>query len=199
MRQHGRTAQSGFTLVELLTAVAILLIGIVAVAQMVPAALTSNLRNRVDSTALIVAQRELEQMAAQPLNVQAIAGLGHYNFQDSDGALAYLGPTIPALVTRAGCPVFDARSTPAQPPDIRIDFRQPANLCGPGYQRYVNWVWNQATGDTQTIDLRWHVIVYNQGAFPARKLIIIAGRAVGAAAPPGLPANLYTVVGRSGG
>ena len=187
---HVRRRAAGFTMIEMLIAVTILLIGIVAVAQMVPAAMRSNLRNRVDSTALIVAQRELEQMTAQSLNVEAAFGLGHYNFTDRDGALVYVGSTLGAVIQRNGCPLLA---------DGRIDFSQPAANCPVGYQRYVSWVWNQTTGDTQTVDLRWHVITFNVGGFPARKLIIIAGRAASREVPAGLPANLHAVVGRPSG
>lgn len=186
--------QAGFTMIELLIAVAVLLIGIVAVAELIPAALRSNLRNRVDSTALIVAQRELDQMAAQPLNVEVAFGTGHYNFVDADGALTYLGSTLGANIQRNGCQLLTDPNG-----RVRIDFTLPANACERGYQRYVQWVWSQATGDTQTIDLRWHVITYNPGGFPARKIIVIAGRAVGGTVPPSLPANLQLVVGRPAG
>lgn len=182
--------QSGFTMIELLVSIALLLVGIVAVAKLVPTALQSNLRNRIDSTALIVAQRELEQIAAQSLNVESALGLGHYNFVDSDGALVYLGQVSVANIQRNGCPLL---------PDGRIDFTQPAAACPAGYQRYVSWVWNRTTGDTQTIDLRWHVITWNVAGFPARKLFVIGGRAVGTTDVVSAPANLTLVVGRPGG
>ena len=49
-------AAAGFTMIELLIAIVILLIGVVAVAQLVPNAIRSDFRNRYDSTALILAQ-----------------------------------------------------------------------------------------------------------------------------------------------
>ena len=47
-----RNSQRGFTLVEVLMAIVILLVGIVAVAQLVPASISSNSANRNDSTSL---------------------------------------------------------------------------------------------------------------------------------------------------
>ena len=44
-------------MVELLIAIMIMLVGIVAVAKLVPQAIDSNFKNRNDSTALIAAQR----------------------------------------------------------------------------------------------------------------------------------------------
>ena len=52
---------------EMLLATLILLVGLVAIAQLVPATILLNFRNRTDSSALVFAQRELDQMLAQPL------------------------------------------------------------------------------------------------------------------------------------
>jgi prepilin-type N-terminal cleavage/methylation domain-containing protein len=63
-----RKHQRGFTLTEVLIAIVILLVGIVAVAQLVPASIGSNSANRNDSSALVFAQREMDQFLLQPLN-----------------------------------------------------------------------------------------------------------------------------------
>lgn len=63
-----RRGQSGFTLIEVLMAIVILLVGIVAVAQLVPASIGTNSANRNDSSALVFAQREMDQFLSQPLN-----------------------------------------------------------------------------------------------------------------------------------
>jgi|SRR5271155_4247379 len=60
--------QRGFTLVEVLIAIVILLVGIVAVAQLVPASIGSNSANRNDTSALVFAQRQMDQFLNQPLN-----------------------------------------------------------------------------------------------------------------------------------
>jgi prepilin-type N-terminal cleavage/methylation domain-containing protein len=60
--------QRGFTLTEVLIAIVILLVGIVAVAQLVPASISSNSTNRNDSSALVFAQRQMDQFLLQPLN-----------------------------------------------------------------------------------------------------------------------------------
>ena len=60
--------QRGFTLVEVLVATIVLLTGVVAVAQLVPIAVTANNVSRRDSTALVIAQRELAQMLKQPVS-----------------------------------------------------------------------------------------------------------------------------------
>ena len=52
--------QRGFTLIEMLVATLIMLIGLVAAAQLVPFAIQLNTANRYDSTALVIAQRQME-------------------------------------------------------------------------------------------------------------------------------------------
>jgi prepilin-type N-terminal cleavage/methylation domain-containing protein len=59
--------QRGFTLVEVLMAIVILLVGIVAVAQLVPASIGTNSANRNDSSALVFAQRQMDRFLSQPL------------------------------------------------------------------------------------------------------------------------------------
>jgi len=59
--------QRGFTLMEVLVATIVLLTGIVAVAQLVPVAVTANNNNRRDSSASVIAQRELAQFLQLPV------------------------------------------------------------------------------------------------------------------------------------
>lgn len=61
--------EGGFTLIEVLLAIVILLVGVVAVAQLVPASIGSNSTNRNDSSALVFAQRQMDLFLSQPLNV----------------------------------------------------------------------------------------------------------------------------------
>jgi len=75
--------QSGFTLLELAVATLILMVGIAGVVQLVPASQQSNFTNRVDTTAMVFAQREMDQMIAQPLASSA--------FNDADLRAINLG------------------------------------------------------------------------------------------------------------
>jgi prepilin-type N-terminal cleavage/methylation domain-containing protein len=85
--------QRGFTLIEVLIAIVILLVGIVAVAQLVPASIGSNSANRNDSSALVFAQREMNQFLLQPLNMS----ISPPAFIDAEGNTCNLGdPTQPS-------------------------------------------------------------------------------------------------------
>jgi prepilin-type N-terminal cleavage/methylation domain-containing protein len=176
MRQqlkHGfPLSQAGFTLVELLVSIVILLVGIVAAAQLVATAIDFNLRNRYDSTGLIVAQRQLEQMVRQPLTVKGGASVTDYNFTDTDGVVCYIGavpnpetapPTQAAPgPVQSGCPVVNGF----------MGFAAPCTATG--YFKVVN-------AGANSYDVRWNVVtIYgnNNGKIgPVQKRITIAARA----------------------
>jgi len=67
-RSNSRYTEHGFTLTEMLIATAIILVGLVAVAQLVPASVMLNSNNRSNATALVLAQRQLEAMREVSLN-----------------------------------------------------------------------------------------------------------------------------------
>jgi len=102
-----RAKQCGFTLTELTIAMLVLMFGVVAVMQLVPAAMQANLRNRYDTTTVVLAQRELDQMVTQPLSAA--------NFTDADGRVIALGhATQPNVLV--GSPVIVVGNL------VRVDF-----------------------------------------------------------------------------
>jgi len=80
-RAIAKASQRGFTLVEMLIATVIVIVGLVAVAQLVPTSVMMNAYNRNDGTALVVAQRQMEALRAQPL--------ASTTFSDSTGLACY--------------------------------------------------------------------------------------------------------------
>lgn len=62
-----KSSATGFTLVEMVFAVALLGIAVLGLSLSIPVAVQSNTRNRVDSEASTLVQRLLEQIVAQPL------------------------------------------------------------------------------------------------------------------------------------
>jgi prepilin-type N-terminal cleavage/methylation domain-containing protein len=158
LRRSSRRNQRGFTLIELMLASVILLVGIVAVAQMVPASILSNATNRNDSSAMVFGQRELNQMMNQPLSSKV-----------------YLdGPGLPC---NAGCNLGDPAQpsgTPVGSPVI-LDFnRRPIINFGvdpvAGYSlTYADL--NDPYGTTY--DMRWAVITtVNNGAVFSKRFIL---------------------------
>ncbi|HTT32220.1 MAG TPA: prepilin-type N-terminal cleavage/methylation domain-containing protein [Methylomirabilota bacterium] len=157
-----RKTQDGFSILEMLLATVILLVGLVAIAQLVPASILMNFRNRTDSSALVFAQRELDQMIAQPLNPPSSPP----SFTDSYGNLCYLGdPTQPnqpvgtnVLLGLNNAPIIDFTSSVA---NYNFTSQDPTDPSGVTY------------------DVRWAVITTGNGTTASSKRFILGVRQVG--------------------
>ena len=103
-------SQRGFTLTEMLIATLVVMVGLVAVAQLVPTSVMLNTNNRNDGTALVFAQKQLEALREQPLsNITFADPLG---VTCPSGTTCKLGdPTQPKQLI--GCPIaLSASGTP---------------------------------------------------------------------------------------
>ena len=160
--------QRGFTLIEMMIAVVMILVGLVAVAQLVSASIFLNTANRDDSTSIVLAQNELNQFVGQPLsNTTYTDNLGN-NCTISGAAGQF-----------SGSPVTSSS-----------DNRQIINFASatvPGYS--FTWIdVNDPSG--ARYDVRWAVYTF---ANNAGKRFIIGARKTGGNRPF-LPVNLDTVV-----
>lgn len=169
--------QKGFSILEMLLATVILLVGLVAVAQLVPATILLNYRNRADSSALVFAQRQLDQMLDQPLSATS--------FQDVLGNTCQLGnPATPNVVQGASVVPINNQTF--------INFSNPPPSPYPtnGY----GFLYPDPTDPNgTTYDVRWAVIVTGNGSVPASKRFILGVRQLGGNGYF-LPITLDTVV-----
>ena len=143
--------QDGFSVLEMIVASAILMVGIVSVVQLVPASLKNSVGNRMDTMATVVAQRELDQMLSQPLSVNA--------FLDRDRNLVSLDGTAGS----GAAVVMSGQST-------IIDFSAGTPPAGFYIPSYVDS--NDLTGPS--FELRWAVFpqVNNVGTVVSKRIII---------------------------
>lgn len=159
-RSNSRYTERGFTLTEMLIATAIILVGLVAVAELVPASVMLNSNNRSNATALVLAQRQLEAMMevrlatttfSDPLGVLCPSGL-----------TCYLGdPTQPLQIV--GCTVVPGSSPPL------IDFSA-SPVSGYSFT-YIDP--NDPFGASN--DVRWAVITFTNplnNAVTGRRIIL---------------------------
>ncbi len=173
--------QRGFTLIEMLLATVIILIGLVAVAQLVPTSVLLNSNNRSDATALVFAQHVLEAMRNQPLST--------LSYTDPQGETCGFGdvcnlgdPTQPSILV--GNPVNSTGGSPI------IDFSA-SPLAGYGYT-YVDP--NDPLG--ATYDVRWAVVTRtNLSGIVTSKRFILGVLRRGMKTPT-LPITLDTMVSR---
>jgi len=156
-------AQRGFSILEMMLATILLLVGLVAVAQLVPASILMNYRNRTDSSALVFAQRQLDQMLDQPLTANS--------FTDALGNTCSLGdPTQPNVPVGSSVGTLNNQTI--------IVFNSPNPPLAPtnGYGfTYADP--NDPSGTTY--DLRWAVIITGSGGRASSKRFILGVRQVG--------------------
>lgn len=187
------TRQLGFTLVEMLIATVIVLIGLVAVAQLVPASALLNSANRNDGTALVFAQKEMEFIREQPLGVPVAPPP---TFSDPAGVLCPastacgLGdPTQPqppnAFVGNpiiwGATPIIDFSG--AQVPGYGFTYTDPNDPFGASY------------------DVRWAVMTFTNSALANPPNVIVGRRIVlgvfrRGMRTPSLPITLDAMVGK---
>jgi Tfp pilus assembly protein PilV len=166
MRRKKRTSdreQRGFTLIEALLATIVMLVGLVAIAQLVPISLTINSGNRSDSTALVIEQRVLEQMLDQPLTVATCTAPACPDAQATSWNLG----NVASARTIVGSPVTVVNNSPA------IDFS--AGQV-PGYS--FNYI-DPEDPYGATYDVRWAVVTYVNGSVVTGKRFLLSSRQVG--------------------
>ena len=137
LRTGNKGRQDGFTLLELAVATLILMVGIAGVVQLVPASQNSNLSNRLDTTAMVFAQREMDQIINQPLTSAT--------FTDADGRVINLGSQT-VTNTLLGNPVIMQGTTPildftaAPVAGYNFIFSDPNDLTDPAGANYrMRW------------------------------------------------------------
>jgi prepilin-type N-terminal cleavage/methylation domain-containing protein len=175
-----RLSQRGFTLMELLVATVIILVGLVAVAQLVPTSVLMNSNNRNDGTALVFGQHELEAMRAVPLSQSA--------FSDPQGILCPLGnicqlgdPAQPAQLVGSpvnagsGTPIIDFAAAPVD--GYNFTYLDPNDPYGAAY------------------DVRWAVVTTVNGPITTGRRILLGVFRRGMRSPA-LPVTLDTMVSK---
>jgi len=171
--------ERGFSILEMMFATIILLVGLVAIAQLVPASILLNYRNRTDSSALVFAQRELDQMVDQPVSVNFFIDAFGNTCQLGDPAVtnSVQGSTV-TTINNQTIIVFDSLI-----PDLA-----PTNGYGFTYR-------DPNDPSRTTYDVRWAVIITGSSGTPYAKRFILGVRQAGGSGYF-QPITLDTMVGK---
>lgn len=172
--KFARRKDQGFSILEMMLATVILLVGLVAIAQLVPASILLNYRNRTDSSALVFGQRELDQFLDQPLVSTS--------FTDALGNTCNLGNPSPQNAVQ-GSPV------------VVLNNLALINFAAAKVSNY-SLTYSDSTDPTSAVyDVRWAVIVTGSGSSISAKRFILGVRQQGG---NGYfqPVTLDTMVGR---
>jgi prepilin-type N-terminal cleavage/methylation domain-containing protein len=168
----------GFTLVEMLIATVIVVVGLVAVAQLVPTSMMMNANNRSDGTALVIAQRQMEALRAIPLSTTS--------FTDPSGVICPVASTCfagdPSQPGVVGSPVALLNNSPV------IDYAQ-APVDG------YNFSYSDPNDPTGAVnDVRWAVVTVTNGTTTGRRIVVGVFRR--GMKTPSFPVSLDTMVSK---
>jgi prepilin-type N-terminal cleavage/methylation domain-containing protein len=179
-----RIRQQGFSLLEMLFATVILLVGLVAVAQLVPASILMNYHNRTDSAVMVFAQRQLDILLDQPLNPPG------NSFTDLQGNTYQLGdPTQPNVLQGSNVVTLNGYTV--------IDFGIFGSPAPPAYPTsgYAFTYQDPTDPNNATYDVRWAVIITGNSTTASSKRFILGVRQLSGSGFS-LPITLDTMVSR---
>jgi prepilin-type N-terminal cleavage/methylation domain-containing protein len=138
---RSRNRSRGFSLVEILMAMVILSVGLLAIIGMiVSASLTAN-SNKVDTTAAMLADTVMEQISAKD-----VTSAGTFTIKDCAGVDHTVGLTAGAAPAGNGAPLNGA-------PQYEVNY-----LAGAVANYQMNFTTCAANGSRNTFDVRWNIM-----------------------------------------
>ena len=154
----------GFSLVEMMVAIVVLMVGLVAIAQLVPTSALLNYRNRTDSSALVLAQREIDLMLDQPIS--------RTTFTDPLGLLCP-GTSTCSLGDPAAINVLQGS------PVVLLNNQSAINFGAGPVPNFSVTYQDLADPSNTSYDVRWAVIVTGNGTTVYSKRFIVGVRQQG--------------------
>jgi len=161
--QQLEKSQAGFSLLELMIAALVMVVGLTGGLLLIMTAVANNSRDKMDSTGTVLAQTTLEMIASVPANATASSTpSSNVTVVDCNPTSTSASHTVNTLGsnTGAGAPLTSGGA---------IDFSQAA-VSGYSMSYYAC---QASTGDRQTIyDVRWNVKTLSADA----KLVTVAAQ-----------------------
>jgi type IV pilus modification protein PilV len=162
-KRIGRSRQSGMSLIELMIAMTVLVVGMLALMTLVTTAISSNNRNKLDTTGTMLAQTVLEGIAAQP----ATSGVP-FTMMDCNPA----GATSWTIATAGAASPGAGANVTASTGNIDFNLQSYAAVTANYKMKYVTC---GVSGAQATYDVRWNVRTLTNFT----KLITVSARQLG--------------------
>jgi len=173
-----RNKHNGFTLIETLIATVVMVVGVVGVAQLIPLSIQLNTGNREDSTALVFAQRQMDELVDQPMSATT--------FSDPQGVLC--PPATNCSLGNAATP-----KVPVGSPVVMFNNTPVINFAVAAVANYSFTYTDPNDPFKLPYDVRWAVITYSNGVSATGRRFIVGVRRRGGNVPF-LPVNLDSMV-----
>ena len=177
--------ERGFSLVEVIVAIAVLSVGVLSLARLVPFATRTDYGARTDSTATFIAMREMEQILAQPWTLSAPCGaMAAPCFTDAQDD-AGTSVAVNLACTCASAPCTGNAGAPFVAGTETINF---SAVAVAGYRRTYTINQSAVAGTVKVnqglYDIRWHITCNRYGSGPGGngaglRKIVVAARPVG--------------------
>jgi len=164
-KRIGRCRQSGMSLIELMIAMVVRVVGRLALMTLVTTAISSNNRNKLDTTGTMLAQTVLEGIAAQP----ASAGIT-FNMPDCNPA----GSTTWLIATAGPATIGNSLGADVVASTGNIDFNLQSYAAVTANYKML-YVTCGVSGTQATYDVRWNVRTLTNFT----KLITVSARQLG--------------------
>lgn len=177
LRKYNPQKQRGMTLIELMIAMAVLVIGMLGSLSLIMMAIATNARNKLDTTGTMLAQMVIEQVNTLPTNTSTttitLTDCTTKSQAGVDHTVAVVGGSVGVPVGAALVPNSNS-DTSRRAGDI--DFSESA----PPANYFMNW---HTCGDSQ-YDIRWNIVQVTERS----RLITVSARQL---LYKGKNANLY--------
>jgi Tfp pilus assembly protein PilV len=155
-----RSSQRGTSLIELLIASLVLIVGVLGCAVLIPIAIGTNSRNRQQSNATVIAQMTMEKILSQ-----AASSSTNLTITDCAGTASTINVT--GSTAGSGATVLSTGS---------IDFSQAQGSAGAPAGYYMSFTSCGTSGRQSTYDVRWNL----QTPSSYVKLVTVSARLKGA-------------------
>ena len=169
LKRCSRTRQqSGFSLIELLIALTVMTVAMLALAILFATAAATNQKTKVDTTSTMLSQTIIDSIGAQPPNATT-----KFNILDCAGNNVTINPAAPAtLNTSVGATTYVDSAGKTQ-----IDWTQAYSTTGNYMATYVscNAINTNTFESAINYEVRWNIT----NTSPVTKLVVVSSRMKG--------------------